>query len=251
MMRCAPWWKVAAVPLLGLLANGVMAGVFDDDEARRQITDLRKQTQTTQDTQARAQLDLANQISSLNDELARVRGQLETTTYELENARKRQQDFYLDLDTRIRNLESRAAPAAAAPEDGASAASAAGDPALEMKSYESALGLLKTNKFKEAIAGFEAFLKEYPSGALAPNAQFWIGNAWSALGNCKKSIELQQQGIAKWPNSPKAPDALFSIASCHKELGQAVEARKALEAIVSKYPSSPVADAARQRLRKK
>ena len=190
-MRCAPWWKVAAIPLMGLLlTKGVMAGVFDDDEARRQITDLRKQTQTTQDTQARAQLDLANQISSLNDELARVRGQLETTTYELENARKRQQDFYLDLDTRIRNLESRATPAAAA-EEGAPAASAAADPALEMKSYEAALGLLKTNKFKEAVAGFEAFLKEYPSGALAPNAQFWIGNAWSALGNCKKSMEAR------------------------------------------------------------
>ena len=72
--------------------------LFDDDEARRQIAELRKSSNERFDTQSRAQLDLANQIESLKSEMARLRGQVETLTYELDTAKKRQQDFYIDLD---------------------------------------------------------------------------------------------------------------------------------------------------------
>lgn len=236
-------------------AGVAAAGVFDDDEARRQILDLRKQTQTSLDTQARAQLDLSSQISALSDDLARLRGQVETLTYELDMARKRQQDFYLDLDTRMKSLESRGGPVAAALSQGdaaaAPAATTAPDPAQEMKVYEAALGLLRANKLKEAIAGFEGFLKDYPSATLAPNAQFWMANAWSAQGNCKKAIELHNQGLSRWPASPKAPDTLLSMAGCQKELGMLQEARMTLERLSAKYPNTPAGEAARQRLGKK
>ena len=120
-----------------------------------------------------------------------------------------------------------------------------------MKAYETALGLLRSNKLKEAINGFDAFQKDYPNSALAANAQFWTANAWSALGNCKKSVELLNQGVSRWPQSPKAPDMYLSLSSCQKELGQNAEAKKSLETLVSKYPDSPVAETARQRLGKK
>ena len=90
-----------ALAALGTLASSQAWALFDDDEARRQIKELRTQTGERLDTQSRAQLDLANQIESLKGEVARLRGQVESLTYELETAKKRQQDFYLDLDAEL------------------------------------------------------------------------------------------------------------------------------------------------------
>src|SRR5574343_1364377 len=90
------------------------AGVFDDDEARRQIKDLSIKTENRFDQQGKAQLDLANQLQRQSEEIARLRGQVETLSYELDTAKKRQQDFYLDLDTRLRKLEPQGAGSAAA-----------------------------------------------------------------------------------------------------------------------------------------
>jgi tol-pal system protein YbgF len=264
MLR-VPRYSIGVVLLVGLSwIAPTCAGVFDDDEARRQILDLRKQTQTSFDTQARAQLDLSSQISALNDELARMRGLVETLNHELELARKRQQDFYVDLDTRVRSLESRGGAVAAAPASGqgsgesadgtagsGSAAAVTPDPVQEMKVYEAALGLLRNNKLKEAITGFEHFLRDYPAATLAPNAQFWMANAWSAQGNCKKAVELHTQGLSRWPTSPKAPDTLLSLSGCQRELGLIPESRKTLESLVAKYPNTPSGEAARQRLAKK
>ena len=69
------------------------AALFDDDEARRQIKDLTIKTNERLDTLSKAQIDLVNQIQALREENARLNGQVETLTFELESAKKRQQDF--------------------------------------------------------------------------------------------------------------------------------------------------------------
>lgn len=242
---------LAFVLLVAGVAGSAQAGLFDDDEARRQLTEHKKQTQSALDTQARAHLDLANQITALNEELARLRGQIETLNYELENARKRQQDLYVDIDSRVRQLETP--PKSAAKEESPASPSAAttADPAQENSTYEAALALFRASKFKEAAVAFEGFLANYGKGTLAANAQFWMANTWAAQSHCKKAIELQLNGLEKWPNSNKAPDAMLAIAGCQKDLGQAGEARKTLEDLVRSFPNSAPAEAARQRLGKK
>lgn len=231
-----------------LLTSTAHAGLFDDNEARRQIAELRKQTQILQDTVTRAQLDLANQQQKQAELMAGFQGQIETLAFRIDSLEKKTQDFYLDLDTRVRNLETRGSLVA---ESTATPAAKPVDPAAELKAYESALGLLRANKLKDAVAAFEDFLKNFDGGNAAPNAQFWLASAWGAQGNCRKSIELHQQGLARWPKSPKAPDMLLSMSGCQRDLGHNAEARKSLEQIVAQYPDSPAAATARQRLGKK
>lgn len=110
-----------ALLLAALGVAQAQAGVFDDDEARRQIADHRIKTEARFDQQAKAQLDLSTQIQRQAEEIARLRGQIETLTYELETAKKRQQDFYLDLDTRLRKFEAPASAAATRLDRGAGA----------------------------------------------------------------------------------------------------------------------------------
>lgn len=248
MQRWSLW---RALPLLALLAApAAHAGLFDDDEARKQITALREQvTERLEklDAASRSQLELANQLESLRADLAKLQGQIEVLTYENDAAQKRQRDFYIDLDSRLRKLES--GPVAA--DKPAEAATAKADPQAETHDYEAALNFFKAGKYKEAQAAFEGFLKAYPASTLAPSAQYWLGNTHYAAHDCKKAIEVQSALVAKWADSPKVPDALLSVATCQQELGDGKAARKTLDVVIAQYPSSVAAEVARQRLKKK
>ena len=253
--RFAPALSTLTLLLAVLGAPQAQAGLFDDDEARRQVQDLQVKTTERVDVLSRGQIDLANQIQALREENARLRGQVETLAYELESAKKRQQDFYIDLDGRLRKLEPQPAAAAAKPADAPTppaeaAGKPAADPAAEAREYEAALNLFKANKIKEAAGAFEAFAKSHPDSALTPNAQYWLGNAHYALQDCRKAIDAHRVVYTKWPQHAKAPDALLNVATCQQELGDAKSAKTTLTAIVVKYPDSPAATTARQRLKK-
>ena len=236
--------------IAALGAAQAQAGMFDDDEARRQIADLKSRTESRFDQQAKAQLDLASQIQRQAEDIARLRGQIETLNYELETAKKRQQDFYLDLDTRLRKFEAPAGESTAGTPEG-TPANVASDPAKEGQEYEAALGQFKAGKYKEAASAFAAFVDKHPAAALAPNAQYWLGNAWYAQRNCNKAIEAQSVVTTKYASSDKAPDAWLAIATCQQELGNPTGAKRSLETLLAKYPNAPVAATAQQRLKKK
>jgi tol-pal system protein YbgF len=253
--RFRPALSVAALLIALFGAQQAHAALFDDEEARRQISDLSIKMNERVDTLSRAQIELVNQIQSLREENARLRGQVETLQYELESAKKRQQDFYVDLDGRLRKLETIPAQPAEpvvpgdAGSDPANKPSPA-DPAAETRDYEAALNLFKANKLKEAGNAFEAFAKAYPESTLTPNAYYWQANALAAQRDCKRAIDVYRIVTTKWPQNSKAPDALIGVASCQQELGDAKSARTTLEAVVIKYPDSPAASTAKQRLKK-
>ena len=256
-MPAGRFWKVTRLSLLLALMGSQQAhALFDDEEARRQIQDLTIQTNERVDTLSKAQMELLNQIQALREENAKLRGTLETLNFELESAQKRQQDFYIDLDGRLRKLETPEVPGAenAPTEEGVPAAEdpnkPAADPAAESREYEAALNLFKANKIKEAASAFDAFTKAHPESTLAPNAQYWLGNAHYALRDCKKAIDAHKIVTSKWPQHPKAPDSLINIATCQQEQGDAKGARSTYESIVSKYPDSSAAATAKQRIKK-
>ena len=131
------------VAALALGTHAAQAAIFPDDEARRSIEEtnirlsqLQRQIEdrlAAMDQQLKSGgiADLANQMQVLQSEIAKLRGQVEVVTYELEQSQKRQRDLYVDLDTRLRKLESAAAEKAAAEKAAASAANpgvASGEP---------------------------------------------------------------------------------------------------------------------------
>ena len=100
-----------ALLLAAALPLPAAAGVFDDEEARERIEQLRGQVRgelaelgKRLDVVSRNQIDFANQVESIKADIARLRGQIEVLTHELDAAQKRQKDFYVDLDNRLRKL---------------------------------------------------------------------------------------------------------------------------------------------------
>lgn len=227
------------------------AGLLDDDEARRAILDLRgKVDAMVRDVNARidtksdktSTLDLIGQHDMTQQEIAKLRGQIEELSNELANAQKRQKDFYIDLDARLRKLEPR--------EVNIDGKEAAVEPS-EQNSYDAALQQFKAGDYKSAAVALDAFVKRYPDSAYAANAQYWLGNAYYAQRDCKNAIAAQQVVIKTYPDSPKAADAMLNMASCYTELKDKAGAKKTLDALVAKYPDSAAAQAARERLPKR
>ena len=195
---------------------------------------------TRAETQARMLLDLTAQIESLKQEIARLRGQLEVLSNELENSARRQKDFYVDLDARVRKLESPPVvdnrPKPPSPE--------------EQRAYETGLNLIKAANYKGAVEALSAFMKSYPASMLAPSAQYWIGNSLFALRDYKGAITAQQHVVDTWPDDPKAADSMLNIASAQTDLKDLKAARATLDALIRKYPQSEAAATAKQRLAK-
>lgn len=258
--------KLSTLALLFALigVQPARAALFDDQEARQQVKDLAASSSERFDTLSKAQFELVSQLQALREENAKLRGSVETLNYELESSKKRQQDFYIDLDNRLRKLETQPAPAVDAaaagseqsadgstPLDATSViAKPAGDPAAEAREYEAALNFFKANKIKEAAASFESFVKAHPDSGLAPNAQYWLGNAHYSLRDCKRAIDDHRVVVSRWPQHAKAPDALINMATCQQELGDAKAAKASLESVLIKYPDSSAAATAKQRLKK-
>lgn len=268
----------AAIAVLACtLSTGVRAGVFDGD-ALNAVAELRRQIERqNQDNDARfKQLDesirnigviqLLQQIEGLNAEIARLRGQLEVVNNQNEQLQKRQHDFYVDLDTRLRRLEGGGTAAAAtdAAPSAAGGATAAMPPlqaapvkagaaardsnATELKAYDNAANLFKKGDYVRAVDTFNGFLRDYPSSQLAPNAQYWIGMSYFNLRDFRNAQTSQEALIKRFPDSPKVPDALLALASIQTEQGDAGSARNTLEDIIARYPGTEAAGKARTRL---
>ena len=248
----------AAAFLLALLwAAGARGALFDDEEARRRIDELRKQVSAIDERlgrieastpERRAILDLAGQLEALRADIARMRGQFEVLLNQTETGEKRQRDLYLDIDTRLRKLEQGREQAAATEKPPAGETAAA--PA-ETKAYEAALNQFKLGNYPLAVSAFQGFLVTYPQSPLAPSAQYWIGNAHYAQRDYKGAIAAQQKLLSAWPDNVKVPDAMLNIASSQEALGDRRGAQRTLDAIVARYPASPAAASAKQRQQKK
>ena len=246
--------KLHAALLLGLclVAGAARAGLFDDDEARKDIAGLRAQVEANQkaaeERLARIEtlvqdrsIELTKLIEELKQDLARMRGQIEVQANQIETLDRRQKDLYVDLDARLRKLEAGA-------QAQEKQAAAAPDPVAEGKAYEAALNQFKLGNYQSSVAAFQSFLATYPDSQQVSSAQYWIGNAYYALRDYKTAIAAQQKVLASWPDSAKAPDAMLNIASCQAEMGEAKAARESLQTVLKKYPGTPAAEQAKQRL---
>ncbi len=264
---------VCAAALLWFSVPGHAQLFGGDDVARKQIAEQAKRVDAMQQQLGRIEdslkslsstnpaLELSQQLERLRQEVMQLRGQVEVLGNETQSAAKRQRDMYLDLDARLKRLEQSGTPPAAAaaapavpPPPGAKpaatpAATAAAAPSdAEQRAYEAAQGQRKIGNYQGAIAGFQAFLAQYPKSPLAHRAQYWIGDSQYNLRDFRNAIVSQQRLIANYSDSASVPDALLNIASSQIEMGDSSAARKTLDGLVTRYPASDAAEKAKRRL---
>ena len=253
-----------AAMALSVFATSAHA-LFDDDEARRRIDNLKSQVEISQRAvderlgkleaavqDRRALLELSALIDALRQDMSKLRGQVEVLVNQNETLERRQRDLYVDLDARLRKMEqvqSKLEQAQAQVQERLTAPER--EAVKEKESYEAGLNQFKLGNYGAAIAAFQGFMSSFVSSALLPSAQYWIGNAHYALRDFKSAILAQQKVVQTWPDNAKAPDALLNIASSYLESGDQKTARETLQQLIKRYPTSPAAEQAKQRLAKR
>jgi tol-pal system protein YbgF len=248
------------VALLALVAGTAQAGLFDDEEARKAILDLRQRiSQNDEAARARAAelgaaqaqlleqlaalrrslLELNNQIDALRNEQATLRGSNEQLARELAELQRRQRDAGQALDERLRKLE----PVKVAV-DGLEFLA---DPE-EKRSFDEALAVLRGGDFERAATAMAAFLRRYPASGYAPSARFWLGSAQYGRRDHKEAVNTLRAFVSAEPAHPRASEALLAIANSQAELRDVKTARKTLEELMKSYPRSEAAAAGKERL---
>jgi tol-pal system protein YbgF len=234
-----------------LLAFSAQAALFEDDEARRAILELRQKFDASQlelkksDGESaqlrRSMLDLSNQIEVLRNDVAGMRGQNEQLARDLAEVQRRQKDMVQGVDERLKKFEPSRVTA-----DGKEFVAA---PA-ETRDFDAALAILRKGEFASAQTAFLDFNKRYPDSGYKPASLFWLGNAQYALRNYREAILNFKALLTLAPDHVRAPEASLSIANCQVELKDIKSARKTLEDLTKVYPQSEAASVAKDRLAK-
>lgn len=246
---------VFASVVLGIMTLNVQAALFDDDEARKAILDLRQKVDAQQQRNAedlrkanddnaqlrRSILELSNQMETLRADLAKLRGQDEQLARDMAEVQRKQKDMTQGVDERLRKFE----PSKVTVDGKEFVASP-----LEIRDFDAALATLRKGEFAPAQTAFVEFFKRYPETGYRPSALFWLANAQYALRSYREAITNFKSVVGLTPDHVRAPEAALSIANCQIELKDAVSARKTLADLIKVYPQSEAASVAKDRLAK-
>jgi len=229
-------------------------------------------------------VELLNQVTQLRSELQNQRAQIEELQHQLEALQQSSKNQYIDLDSRLGRLEAgapapAAAPALPAPPPAAkptakpsrpasgnakaplpnppaeSTPSVHGDAGVlaqgadERAAYDNAFSALKAGQYAESARRFQGFLAQYPSGAYAPNALYWLGESYYVTQNYALALQQFQALLDRYPTHDKAPGALLKVGLSQWGLQQGDAAEATLRQVVQRYPGTDAAATAQDRLK--
>ena len=251
---------VALAALLALSAGTARAGIFDDEEARKAILDLRTRIQTTDDNSRsrqaelvsanaalleqvtqlrRSLLDLNSQLEAQRADAAKLRGGQEQLARDVAELQRSVKDVSKGLDDRLRALEPQKVTV-----DGRDLVV---EPD-EKRSHDQAMAALRAGDFDKAATALAAFLQRYPTSGYADSARFWLGNALYGQKNYKEAVAVFRALVTSAPNHSRTPEALLAIANCQIEMKDNRSARKTIDELVKTFPASEAAVAGKERL---
>lgn len=114
--------------------------------------------------------------------------------------------------------------------------------------YETAWADYTAGQFDMAILGFETYIRSFPRGDMADNAQFFIGDSLYAAGRFEEAVQAYDRVIANYDGTDAVPDAYYKRGLALDRLGEREEARKSFEAVIEKFPDTTPSSLARQAL---
>lgn len=235
---------------LGVLGSA-QAALFEDDEARRAILDLRQRVEAGNNTvkaqaedlaqMRRVLVDMQGQIDALRADLSKSRGSQEQLARDVSEMQQQQRDVQSGIDERLRRFEPVTVKV-----DGQEFQAEQS----EKRDYENAFETFRKGDFAAAQGVLQRFVQRYPKSGYLPSALFWLGNASYANKDYKESLGQFRQMLGLAPTHPRAPEAMLAISNVQLELKDSKAARKTLEDLVKNHPQSDAAQTAKDRLAK-
>lgn len=189
---------------------------------------------------------------------ARLRADIQLQIEQLAQQTQILSDRLEDTGQRIANLPSKlrfSVPAAVQPADSSrqrtvadssAPASPGADDARQI--YNLAYQDLVKGQYELSRQGFAHYLELLPSGDLADNAQYWIGESYYGQEKFDAATQAFQATISRYPGGDKVPAAMLKLAYSQLKLGLTTPGKENLRLLIQRFPSSNEANLARSRL---
>jgi tol-pal system protein YbgF len=116
--------------------------------------------------------------------------------------------------------------------------------------YRQAIMLFGRGRHADARRAFQQVFDSEPTGDLADNALFWIGETYYAAGDYTNAVRHYARVVNEFSDQNKAPDALFKTALAQARTGDLALARRTLQQVIEKYPYSSTASSAKAELQR-
>ena len=117
------------------------------------------------------------------------------------------------------------------------------------QAYAAALTTFRGREHGQAVLDFLDFLARYRHHPLAPNAQYWIGEAYYVQRDYRQAIVEFQKVLEFGVSNSKVPDALLKVGLCYRNLRDPVRFQQVLGRVIKDYPRSSAAKMARDLVR--
>jgi tol-pal system protein YbgF len=239
---------IVLAALVTVLAAGCASVPPDQDPVQIRLNDLDGRISKVERVVSnQSLLQMAQQVDTLQAEVRDLRGQVDELQNTNRELQKQQHDFYGDLDKRVGTLEHGGGGAAGG--TGSGADNGQGSSSTEQSVYSQAFDALKAGSYSVAITGFQDFLNQYPTSQLAPNAQYWLGEAHYVNRDFAAAESAFQAVLDKWPTSGKAADAMLDLGNTQLAQGKTAKGRATLQRVVSQYAGTDAANRAQTRLK--
>ncbi|QBR83587.1 tol-pal system protein YbgF [Legionella israelensis] len=250
------------------LAKAQLDEVEDNEENALAMDDALPSTSTLPTASDNAKL--LEKIQQLQQEIQELRGQLEVQAHDLKLLQQQQVAFYKDLDARL-SVNGHSSVNEKSPSDEMTIESSRKvhetkpeltkktarlvnhngsrvNPADEQISYLAAYDLVKQKRFDEAIKAMENFVRQYPQGGYAANAQYWLGELYLVKNDYSQAIAHFDTVINQYPSSSKSAASLLKMGYALAASGKTDEAKQRLHEVVKNYPDTSTARLARSKL---
>lgn len=201
--------------------------------------------------------DYGVRVDQFATDLQILQGKLEENNFRLSEIGQKLDDrgFKVDelgqrvevIETKVKALAEGGAVAAQGEQDKKKGPAKTPEPS---EVYRQAKNDYDAGNFDLAVAGFENYLKQFPTASQADNAHYWIGESYYSKKDYPKAIEAFSKLLKSYPKSAKAPAARLKTGYSYQNEKNTAKAKEHLQKVVKDYPSSKEAVLARERLKK-
>ncbi len=242
------------VAVAALVLSGCALMPPSEDPVLIKLTELERRLETIERVvQNQSLANLTQKVSAIERSGDEMQGRVEELEHKSANTSERQRQLYVDLDSRIQELETSAtARNSVSVMDGGNLPPGQ----LPMPSgsdrdnYQAAFELLKEQRYEPAASAFQQFLVTFPDSELADNAQYWLAESHYVTQQFEQALSEFEIVIETFPGSRKVPDALLKMGYCNYELQRWDAARGSLTRVQTQYPETTAARLAGQRLQR-
>ena len=116
--------------------------------------------------------------------------------------------------------------------------------------YRNALMLFGKGKHVESRAAFQRVFDADPTGELADNALYWIGETYFAAGDYSNALRYYERVTKEYADQNNTLDAMLKMGLTYVKTGDLAMARRTFEECIRKYPYSTPAASAKYELKR-